>query len=115
MYADNETRSMKAAITTTNERRKIQTEYNEKNGITPEGIKKALAERIRAEEEAETADVKKLNIDEIPKDERKRLIEDLSKQMQMAAENLQFEKAAALRDQIEEIKDAQKAVKKGKR
>ena len=115
MYADNETRSMKAAITTTNERRKIQTEYNEKNGITPEGIKKALAERIRAEEEAETADVKKLNIDEIPKDERKRLIEDLSKQMQMAAENLQFEKAAASRDQIEEIKVAQKAVEKEQR
>lgn len=115
MYADNETRSMKAAITTTNERRKIQTAYNEKHGITPEGIKKALAERIRAEEEAETADVKQLNIDEIPKDERKKLVDDLSKQMQMAAENLQFEKAAALRDQIEEIKAAQKALKKGKK
>jgi excinuclease ABC subunit B len=115
MYADNETRSMKAAIKTTMERRKVQAEYNENHGITPAGIQKALSERMRAEEEAETADVKQLNIKEIPKDERKRLINDLSNQMQMAAENLQFEKAAALRDQIDEIKEAQKAIKKGKR
>lgn len=112
MYADNMTRSMKAAIDTTRERRKIQTEYNEKHGITPAGIQKALAERMRSEEEAETADVKPLNIEDIPKDERKHLVAELQNQMQLAAENLQFEKAAALRDQIEEIKAAQKAARK---
>lgn len=115
MYADNQTRSMQVAINTTMERRKLQSEFNKKHGITPAGIKKALAERIRAEEEAETADVKPLKIDEIPRDERKRLIDDLTKQMQLAAENLQFEKATALRDQIDEIKAAQKAVKKSAR
>jgi excinuclease ABC subunit B len=111
MYADRETRSMKAAIDTTNERRKLQMAYNEEHGITPAGIQKALAERMKAEEEAETADVKPLNINEIPKDERKRLVDDLTVQMQLAAENLQFEKAAALRDQIDEIQAAQKAAK----
>jgi excinuclease ABC subunit B len=115
MYADNITRSMKVALDTTSERRKIQQAYNEEHGITPAGIQKALAERIRAEEEAETSDVKALNIDEIPKDERKHLLSELTQQMQMAAENLQFEKAAALRDQIEEIKAAQKASTKAKK
>jgi excinuclease ABC subunit B len=115
MYADNITRSMKAAIDITTKRRDIQIAYNQKHGITPEGITKALSERMQAEESAETADVKELNLKEIPKDERKHLLSELGNQMQMAAENLQFEKAAALRDQIEEIKAAEKAVKKTKR
>jgi excinuclease ABC subunit B len=111
MYADNMTRSMKAAIDTTTQRRGVQEAYNREHGITPAGIQKALAERMRAEEEAETADVKPLNIQDIPKDERKHLLEELNNQMQLAAENLQFEKAAAIRDQIEELKAAQKAAK----
>ncbi len=111
MYADNITRSMKAAIDTTNDRRKVQHEYNVEHGITPAGIQKALAERMQAEEAAETADVKHLDVNEIPAEERKRLLGELSVQMQMAAENLQFEKAAALRDQIDEIKEAQKVSK----
>lgn len=115
MYADNITKSMKIAIDTTQERRKIQTAYNEKHGITPAGIQKALSERMQAEEEAETDDIKKLNIDEIPKGERKHLIGELENQMKMAAENLQFEKAAALRDQIDELKEATKAPKKARR
>ncbi len=115
MYADVVTRSMKAAIDTTNKRRDVQTAYNLEHGITPAGIQKALAERMRAEETAETADVKPLNIKDIPRDEQRRLLEDLTNQMQLAAENLQFEKAAAIRDQIEEIKKAQKAGKKARR
>jgi len=104
MYADKVTRSMKVAIDTTNERRIIQKQYNDDHGITAVGIQKAMSERMQAQVEAETADIKPLNIEEIPKDERKHLLDDLAKQMQMAAENLQFEKAAALRDQIEELK-----------
>lgn len=115
MYADNITKSMKIALDTTAERRKIQTAYNEKHGITPAGIQKALSERMQAEEEAETDDIKKLNIEEIPKGERKHLISELENQMKMAAENLQFEKAAALRDQIDELKEATKAPKKARR
>jgi excinuclease ABC subunit B len=115
MYADNMTKSMKAAIDTTTARREVQEAYNVEHGITPAGIKKALAERMRAEEEAETADIKPLNIKDIPKDERKHLMEELGNQMQLAAENLQFEKAAAIRDQLEELKAAQKAAKPTRR
>lgn len=109
MYADKVTRSMKVAIDTTNERRIIQKQYNDEHGITAVGIQKAMSERMQEQVQAETADIKPLNIEEIPKDERKHLLDDLAKQMQMAAENLQFEKAAALRDQIEELKGQIKA------
>jgi excinuclease ABC subunit B len=114
MYADNMTRSMKAAIDTTRDRRKIQEAYNQEHGITAIGIQKAMRERMQAEQEAETADIKPLNIDEIPKDERRHLVSELSAQMQLAAENLQFEKAAALRDQIDELKGQLDKAKKPK-
>ena len=106
MYADRVTGSMERAMETTNRRRLIQQEYNQQHGITPAGIQKALRERMHQEAEAETADLKKLDIDAIPKDERRRLMKDLTNQMELAAENLQFEKAAALRDQISEIKES---------
>jgi len=109
MYADTVTRSMKVAIDTTNERRIIQKQYNDDHGITAVGIQKAMSERMQEQVQAETADIKPLNIEEIPKDERKHLLDDLAKQMQLAAANLQFEKAAALRDQIEELKGQIKA------
>ena len=115
MYADKVTRSMQAALDTTTARRVVQQAYNEEHGITPAGIQKAMSERMQAQAEAETADIKPLNINEIPVDERKHLLDDLSKQMQMAAQNLQFEKAAALRDQIEELKGQVKAVKDAKK
>ncbi len=108
MYADNVTGSMQRAIDTTTARRKVQEAYNKEHGITPEGIKRAIQVKMRREEEAETADVKRFNIDEIPKDERKHLLTELTKQMELAAQNLQFEKAAALRDQIGEIKEQMK-------
>jgi excinuclease ABC subunit B len=108
MYADNITGSMERAITTTRERRKRQEVYNLEHGITPAGIKKALAERMQAEKEAEVEDVQKLNIKEIPLEERGRLIKELTAQMDLAAQNLQFEKAAALRDQIADLKTVKK-------
>jgi excinuclease ABC subunit B len=114
MYADVVTRSMKLAIDTTNKRREVQAAYNAQHGITPAGIKKALAERMQAEVAAETGDIKPLNIKEIPKDERQHLIKELTLQMNLASENLQFEKAARLRDQIEEVREASK-VKKARR
>ncbi|MDF2461639.1 MAG: uvrB, partial [Candidatus Saccharibacteria bacterium] len=108
MYADRITDSMKSAIDTTRARRELQEKYNIEHGITPEGIKKAMGERMRAEQVAETADVKEIKPEDIPREERDRLVKDLTNQMQMAAENLQFEKAAAIRDQIEELKAASK-------
>ena len=112
MYADTMTRSMKAAIDETYRRRDIQIEYNEEHGITPRGIVKEvrdLTDRIRAAAEEETeyraSGASKAGIiTELPKDEMARLIKDLESQMKTAAKNLEFEKAALLRDQIVELR-----------
>jgi excinuclease ABC subunit B len=107
MYADRVTGSMQVAIEETNRRREKQLAYNDTHGITPQGIKKAIAERIAEEREAEVADVQALDLAKIPKDELKHLVRQLNEQMELAAANLQFEKAAELRDQIAEIRDFQ--------
>jgi excinuclease ABC subunit B len=117
MYADTMTRSMKAAIDETYRRRAIQLAYNESHGITPTGIVKEirdLTERVKqvAEEEvAYRADGKSLGkgarigvIAELPRDELARLIKDLESQMKQAARDLEFEKAALVRDQIIELR-----------
>jgi excinuclease ABC subunit B len=103
MYADHVTKSMQKTIDETTRRRKIQEDYNTKHGITPTGISKSIEKGLRPDllEEAKTA---KLNLKKIPKDEYKHLIKDLSRQMDLAAANLEFEKAAELRDIIEDIK-----------
>ncbi len=101
MYADILTDSMKAAITETNRRRKIQEKYNKEHGIEPKTISRAVEERIHA---SERPDKKKIDLKKIPKDEYTMLIKDLNSQMEMAASNLQFEQAAELRDLINEIK-----------
>jgi excinuclease ABC subunit B len=106
---------MKEAIDTTRARRVLQTQYNLEHGITPEGIKKAMGERMQAQVEAETKDVREIKPEEIPAEERAKLINDLTAQMQMAAENLQFEKAALLRDQIEELEAVTKKPRKSAR
>ncbi|HLH61802.1 MAG TPA: excinuclease ABC subunit UvrB [Ktedonobacteraceae bacterium] len=113
MYADTVTRSMQRAIDETNRRRKLQTTFNERNNITPRGIKKdvkTLSERIKAmsSANAEAADGKAVAtvLATIPKEEALRLIKDLESQMRNAAKQLEFEKAAQLRDQIIEIRRA---------
>jgi len=103
MYADYITKSMEKAITETNRRREIQKEYNLKHHIVPTSIKKEISLGLRAiipEKQVED----KLDIKKIPKDELPNLIKQLSSEMQLAAANLEFEKAAALRDEIEKIK-----------
>jgi excinuclease ABC subunit B len=104
MYADRLTDSMKRAIEETYRRRTIQAEYNEAHGITPVGIKKSirdLSDQVRAvaEERAEY-----VVADDIPKDELARLVKDFEGQMKQASKNLEFERAAALRDQIIEMR-----------
>jgi len=112
MYADNVTRSMRRAIDETNRRRELQTTYNERNNITPRGIKKdvkTLSERIKAMTGAtQEMDEKAIAValGGIPKDEAIRLIKDLESQMRNAAKQLDFEKAAQLRDQIIEVRRA---------
>jgi excinuclease ABC subunit B len=111
LYADTVTKSMQFAIDETYRRRKIQTSFNERNHITPRGIKKdvkTLTERIKAMSgiSVEAADGKSVAaaLAGIPKDEALRLIKDLESQMRNAAKQLEFEKAAQLRDQIIEIR-----------
>ena len=104
MYADFITESMEKAISETNRRREIQKEYNEKHGITPHSIKKEVSAGLRAII-PEKEKVDKLDIKRIPKDELPTLIKQLSSEMQLAAANLEFERAALLRDEIEKIKN----------
>jgi excinuclease ABC subunit B len=103
MYADHITDSMRRTIDETNRRRSIQEAYNKAHGITPRGISKGIEKGLRPDlpEEAKTA---KLDLKKIPKDEYKHLLRDLSAQMELAAANLEFEKAAELRDIIADIK-----------
>ncbi len=103
LFADRETDAMKAAITETNRRRKIQEAYNEKHGITPQTIIKAIKD-IAEEHSKQKLGRKKYDHQKIPKDEKKRLMEELTQQMELAAENMEFEKAADLRDEIELLK-----------
>lgn len=104
MYGDKVTRSMQAAIDETNRRRDIQRTYNDEHGISPRGIDKAIDEGLRAIIPQKEDDSHKLNLKKIPKDEYQHLIKDLSGQMDLASANLEFEKAAELRDMIEQIK-----------
>lgn len=102
MYADVMTKSLTAAIDETNRRREIQEVFNKKHGITPTSVAKAMSKGIERMEPKK--DQPKLNLKKIPKDEYKHLMEDLERQMKLASANLEFEKAAELRDMIEEIR-----------
>lgn len=104
MYGDVITRSMKFAIDETNRRRAIQEAYNTEHGITPEGVAKEIDEGLRSIIPMKEDTKPKIDLKKIPKDEYGHLIRDLTGQMELAAANLQFEKAAELRDLIEEIK-----------
>lgn len=102
MYADVITGSMKAAIDEIERRRKYQEEYNKKHSITPKSIIKPLRERLIEKVEEEKGE-KVLKIEDIPLKDRKRIVTQLKEQMKQAAEILDFETAARLRDQIKEL------------
>jgi excinuclease ABC subunit B len=105
MYADSITKSMKAAISEVERRREYQAEYNKKHGITPRSIEKALRDRlIEKVEELDEEAGKPLTVDDIPANEREKMVKLLEQQMQAAAELLDFETAAKLRDQIKELR-----------
>ena len=103
MYADNITESMERAISETDRRRDLQEAYNQKHHITPHSIKKEISLGLRAII-PEKAKENKLDLKKVPKSEFKTLVKELSEQMQLAAANLEFEKAAELRDMIEKIR-----------
>lgn len=103
MYADRITDSMRKTLDETDRRRAIQEAYNTEHGITPTGVSKSIEKGMRPDlpEEAKRA---KLDLKKIPKDEYGALLRDLNSQMDLAAANLEFEKAAELRDIINDIK-----------
>ncbi len=102
MYADTVTRSMKGAIEETERRRSIQDAYNKANGIEPKTIVKGVADVISlgGKSKKEAAKEKK----KLSKPEREKMIEQLTAEMRQAAQKLEFEKAAFLRDKIKELK-----------
>jgi len=103
MYADSITQSMQKAIEETGRRRQIQEAYNKERGITPQGIKKAIrdiTERVQAVAETRTP----YAVNPVCKEEMAQLIKQLEFQMKAAAKNLEFEKAAMIRDRIIELR-----------
>jgi len=103
MYADSITGSMQRAIDESNRRRKVQQKYNVEHGITPQGIRKAIkdiTERVKAVAE----DKVKYHVLPESREDIARLVKELEKQMKAAAKNMEFEKAALLRDRIIELR-----------
>jgi excinuclease ABC B subunit len=107
MFADKMTDAMTAAIEETDRRREKQEEYNKKHGITPETIKKAIRDisHFGGKKKDKTASGRPLDLKKIPKDEAKRMIESLESKMDLAAMNMEFEKAAEIRDEIDDLRE----------
>ena len=115
MYADKITESMRKTITETNRRRKLQTEYNEKNGIVPATIYKSMEDimsatsiaDIRKKDEKESYGFSKVAepiLKYMDKAQKEDLVDQLTEEMHKAAKDLEFEKAANLRDEIHKLK-----------
>ena len=102
MYADEITGSMKRALSEMDRRRKTQLEFNKKYGITPRSIEKAISEGIEMLEKAEE-EVIEITGQSLEEYEKQEVIADLEQEMELAARNLQFEKAAQLRGQIKAL------------
>src|SRR3989344_1305106 len=114
MYAATVTGSMKAAIGETDRRRAIQLKYNQKHNITPASIQKTIrdiGQRLK-QLQPEVEVTQELDLSKVPKDQVKQLVRDLTREMLTAAENLEFEKAAILRDQLLELKNQELEIPK---
>ena len=105
-YADTITQSMKKAIDEMNRRRIIQTEYNATNKIIPESINKSIQEfLVKQDKQATTSTAKNEEDEHFSRKDAPKLIKNLEKKMHAAAKNLEFEKAAELRDMIKRIRE----------
>ena len=106
MYADNITDSMRRALDETNRRRKIQEEYNEAHGITPQTIRKAVRDLISISKEVKKEEtlLAEKDIESMSKKELEKLAAQIHKKMKAAAAELNFEEAVVLRDQLIEVK-----------
>ena len=103
MFAKKITKSMQEAMDTTLARRKMQDEYNRAHGITPRSASRNIEESLHVEDDTEILR-KGANLEKMPASERASIIKELRKQMLEAAAQLEFEKAAALRDEIAKIR-----------
>ena len=104
MYVDDMTDSVRNAVDITNKRRKLQMAYNEKYGITPQSTSRTLKDKKHTAKKTPSRD----DLKGMPKDELKLLIKDLEAEMKEAANDLDFERAAVLRDQIVALKSMKK-------
>ncbi|MFM1541296.1 excinuclease ABC subunit UvrB [Helcococcus ovis] len=104
MYGDSITKSMNVAITETNRRRKIQEEYNRKHNIKPKSIIKEITNIVTVSMAAENSEIYKTDTKSVSTEQMHEIIVNLEKEMISAAEVLDFEKAANLRDQIRKLK-----------
>lgn len=104
LFCQKITKSMQEAIDTTSERRKLQEEYNKKHKITPTSVKRNLEQSLKNEDMGEIYR-KSAELEKMPASERAKIVKELRKEMLEAAKNLEFEKAAALRDEIKKLKD----------
>lgn len=104
MYGDNMTDSMRQAIDETNRRRTIQREYNTKHHVTPHSVAKKIDAGLRSVIPVDKAPEKTLDLKKIPREEYAAIIKDLTQRMNEAAEKLEFEQAAELRDTIARIR-----------
>ena len=108
MYADKITPAMKTALDETDRRRQIQVDHNQEHGIEPESIKKSISditERVKLKAVAESGGDYQAGLENIPVPELKNIITEMEKQMLASAENLEFETAAGLRDQLFELRE----------
>ncbi|MFH0979978.1 MAG: excinuclease ABC subunit UvrB [Planctomycetota bacterium] len=105
LYADTVTPSMRRAIDETNRRRELQTRYNAEHGITPEGITKAIRSGLMSGVSARKIAAEAVRLSEEQMD-RAELLQTLEQEMLQAAEELDFERAARLRDRIKELREA---------
>lgn len=104
LFANKITNSMKEAIDTTEARREYQNEYNKKHGITPRSASRNLEDSLK-EEDLPNLYNKAKKLEKMPASERAKIVKELRKQMLEAAKNLEFEKAAALRDEIAKLRE----------
>jgi excinuclease ABC subunit B len=104
MYADKVTGSMKFAIDETNRRREIQSAYNDANSIVPTSIVKAVKDITAQSSQVAETKTPYITPATLPKNDLVRLVKDLERQMKKAARDLEFEKAALMRDQIVDLR-----------
>lgn len=104
LFANKITKSMKEAMDITNKRRELQMAYNKKHNITPKSVKRNLEDSLKNEVNEAEIYRKSKKLEKMPASERAKLVKELRKQMLEAAKMLEFEKAAALRDEINKLR-----------